>query len=159
MTAQRGDIMTCYYEGCTIDEIRAFRELEGESFDFGEGLMDMKNAKYSEDAYYEMCLPEESGYDEYDYEYNYKTYEPESKQKYGLNRYYKKQIDKHRLDKLVNYGWWIVSTRKSYKRRIYFSGRKGTIKHISNKKVRKYKGDIADGAGYRKIYDYWYELF
>ena len=60
-----------FYEGCTIDEIRAFRELEGEAFDFGEGLMDMKNAE-SEDAYYEMCLPEESRYDEYNYEYNYR---------------------------------------------------------------------------------------
>lgn len=113
----------------------------------------------SEDAYYEMCLPEECGYNEYDHECNYKTYEPESKQKYKLNRYYKKQIDKYKLDKLVNVNWWSVSTRKPYKRRVYYSGRKGTIKRISNKKVRKYKGDIADGAGYRKIYDYWYELF
>lgn len=28
-----------FYEGCTIEEIRAYRELESETFDFGEGEM------------------------------------------------------------------------------------------------------------------------
>ena len=44
-----------FYEGCTTEEIRAYRELEGQIFDFGQGKMKMKS---SEDIYYKMCLLE-----------------------------------------------------------------------------------------------------
>lgn len=144
-----------FYEGCTIDEIRAFRELEGESFDFGEGLMDMRNA-LSEDAYYEMCLPEECGYIEDGYEHNY--YNPKSKQKYKLNKYYKKQIDKFKLEKLYNIRWWAVSDMETHKRRCYLSDRRKVAKKMSDRKVRKYKCNISNGGNYRKLHDYWWNI-
>ena len=51
-----------FYEGCTIDEIRAYRELEDETFNFGEGDMRIEGWYGFEDVYYKMCLPEESEY-------------------------------------------------------------------------------------------------
>ena len=40
-----------FYEGCTIEEIKAFRELENEVFDFGEGPMEIEGLLGSEDVY------------------------------------------------------------------------------------------------------------
>ena len=83
-----------YYEGCTLDEIRAYRELEGEVFDFGEGEMKIEGWYGSEDAYYEMCLPEESGYDEYNQKYNCHKPKPKKKHKKRLNQYERKKLTK-----------------------------------------------------------------
>lgn len=147
-----------FYEGCTIDEIRAFRELEGEVFDFGEGEMKIDGWYGSEDAYYEICLPEESGYNFEMEEYYHPKSKPKIKHKYRLYKYHRKQIDKKKLEKLSKVGWWIVSDKGTHKTRCYYSGRRATIKKISNKKVRKYK-NLGNFANYRRVYDYWYELF
>lgn len=147
-----------FYEGCTVDEIRAYRDLESESFDFGEGLMDMRDAKYSEDAYYEMCLPEECGFDEYDYEYNYHKDKPKPKFKYKTNRYYEKQKYKQRLEKLSHIRWWAVADMGTHKNRCYMSNRRKYARKQSNKKVRKYNKGISNGGNYRKIYDFWWEV-
>lgn len=146
-----------FYEGCTIDEIRAYRELESETFDFGEGKMKMEGWYGSEDAYYEMCLPEEcKNYKEYHHKRSIK------KHKYPLNRYAKKQITKNRLQYLKQYGsWWTVSNAKGYLRRCYVDENHITkkLKRHSNKKVRKYKYGLKNGNYYRKVFDYWWELF
>lgn len=159
--------MIMFYEGCTIDEIIAYRELENETFDFGEGKMKMEGLLGSEDAYYEMCIPNESCYINYDkFEFNYNTdqyeyiyHEPKSKKKIRLTQYYKKQIDQNKMNKLRKYGWWIVSDKGLYKKRCYYSERKFIAKRITNKKIRKYKGEIGNGNCYRKIYDYWWNVF
>ena len=39
-------VVYMYYEGCTFDEIRAYRDLESETFDFGEGEMDIDGYIY-----------------------------------------------------------------------------------------------------------------
>jgi len=147
-----------FYEGCTIDEIRAYRESESEVFDFGEGEMKMDGWYGSEDAYYEMCLPEESGTNLEMDEYYCTKPRLKKRHKYRLHKYYRKQIGKKKLEKLSKVGWWIVSDKGTHKTRCYYSGRKTTIKKISNKKVRKYK-NLGNYANYRKVYDYWYELF
>lgn len=147
-----------FYEGCTIDEIRAYRESESETFDFGAGEMKMDGWYGSEDAYYEMCLPEESGTNLEMEEYYHSKPNPKIKHKNRLHKYYRNQIDKKKLEKLSKVGWWIVSDRSTHKARCYYSGRRGFIKKVSNKKVRKYK-DLGNYANYRKVYDYWYELF
>ena len=33
------------------------------------------------------------------------------------------------------------------------------LKRISNKKVRRFNGDISNGNSYRKLFDYWWELY
>ena len=45
-----------FYEDCTIEEILAYRELENETFNFGEGDMQMEGLLGSEDVYYRICL-------------------------------------------------------------------------------------------------------
>lgn len=54
-----------FYEGCTLQEVKAYRELDGKPFDFGEGLIYPSNAMGSEDAYYEMTLQDEEADREY----------------------------------------------------------------------------------------------
>lgn len=60
-----------FYEGCTLEEIKAYRDLDGEPFDFGEGLIYPSNTLGSEDAYYEMDL---QAYEEEAYEQKYQEY-------------------------------------------------------------------------------------
>ena len=79
-----------FYEGCTLDEIRAYRELESETFDFGEGNMKIEGIYGSEDAYYEMSLPEEC----YCSESLENTNNRRRKRRVRLNRHFKKKIDK-----------------------------------------------------------------
>ena len=87
-----------FYEECTLNEIRAQRNLESEIFDFGEGEMEIEGWYGSEDAYLSMSLPEYYDYPEY---YNSINSEDKyKKQKQRLNRYAKKQIDKEKLKKL-----------------------------------------------------------
>lgn len=142
-----------FYEGCTLDEIRTYRELEDETFDFGEGKMKIEGWYGSEDAYYEMCLSEECG--DIEYKTNKK---PKKKKKTKLNQYARKQICKKKLNKLYNYVWWAVGCRDKYKKRYYLSGKKKFAKKRTNKKIRRYKGNVANGSGYRKMYDYWWSI-
>lgn len=150
-----------FYEGCTLNEIRAYRKLEYEIFDFGEGEMKIDGWYGSEDAYYEMSLPEECcDYPEYniltqkDLEREYK------KQKQKLNRYVKKQIDKEKLKKLYNNGgWWTVGNLNTHLYRCYRGSRSKYLKKLSNKKVRKSKGLSGKNNRYRKVFDYWHRLF
>ena len=45
-----------------------------------------------------------------------------------------------------------------YIRREYRGQRSAYIKNRSNRKIRRYNGDISSGGGYKKIFDYWWEL-
>lgn len=143
--------MSFFYEGCTTKEIRAYRELEGQTFDFGQGKMKTES---SEDAYYEMCLPKERGEVK-----NYQIKKSKKKPKIRLNKYERKKINKKQLKKLRNEIWWGVYDNGEYLKRCYLSRRKKNAKRASNRKVRRYKGEISNGGHYRKFYDYWWEVF
>jgi hypothetical protein len=150
-----------FYEECTLNEIRAYRNLESEIFDFGEGEMEIEGWYGSEDAYLSMSLPEY--YDDY-FEYDnltQKDLENENKyKKQKLNRYAKKQIGKEKLKKLYNNGgWWTVGKYDTHLRRYYRGSRSKYLKKLSNKKVRKSKGLSGKSNIYRKVFDYWYKLF
>lgn len=51
---------------------------------------------------------------------------------------------------------------KSYYKRLYRSkyswGYRANYKKISNRRVRRYNGEIADGGSYRRIFDYWWTI-
>ena len=142
-----------FYEECTLNEIRAYRNLESEIFDFGEGEMEIEGWYGSEDAYLSMSLPEYYDYPEY---YNSINSEDKyKKQKQRLNRYAKKQIDKEKLKKLYP----LVNNRDNYLYRCYRGSRSKYLKKLSNKKVRKSKGLSGKSNIYRKVFDYWYKLF
>lgn len=126
-----------FYEGCTIEEIRTFRELENETFDFGEGEMRIEGEFGSEDVYYRMCLPEYN-----DTPKEYRNAESNSKlkprRKCKLNPYVRKQITKSKLDKLDEIGvWWAVQNMGTHKRRCYIGSRTSFHKKISNKKSKE----------------------
>ncbi len=57
--------MDNYYEGCTIKEVQAMRDLQNEPFDFGSGLITI-DCKESEDAYFKMHLQMFYDWDHYD---------------------------------------------------------------------------------------------
>lgn len=147
-----------FYEECTFEEILAYRELENEYFDFGEGLMRASDGKDSEDAYYEIRTQWEEEL-QLEQEYCYLSHKPKSERKARLNHYARKQICKIKLDRLYNEGsWWTVCDKGTHKIRHYISPRAKHHKKYSNKKVRRTK-NIGNHGSYRKVYDYWWEVW
>ena len=91
----------------------------------------------------------------------------------SLNGYKRKVKYKQYLERLADEsrsypcGAYRVSYDRSYTdnpddtlyiRREYRGQRSAYLKNQSNRKIRRYRGDISSGCGYRKIYDYWWEL-
>lgn len=139
------------YEGCTVNEVLAFRELEKEVFDFGEGPMKIEGLLGSEDAYYEMYLQV------YFHAYN-------NRDSYNVkvenNKYRRLQIGREKTNKLnKECSWYVIRKCDGYLKRDYRGKRSGYLKKEANKKVRKYKGPINNGGAYKKIYPFWYNLF
>ena len=56
----------------------------------------------------------------------------------------------------VNGKWQPVGDHVKYPSNSY---RQRTLKRQSNKKVRRYKGQMPSGNSYRKIFDYWWTLY
>ena len=149
----------------TLIELNAYRTLNGQSFDFGNGLI-INDSKISEDVYWkiEQYDLEEliSGYfllmNEEDY-----TYRDLKKKKYKcrLNKYERKQIDNKKLNKLYEIGKYScgVSEYKGHLARWYMSGRKKYAKKYSNSKVRKFKDFKLKCAGYRRVFNYWINVY
>ena len=60
---------------------------------------------------------------------------------------------------------YYVYAKENYKyiRRYYRSnhtpGSAGFLKRIASRKFRRYKGIIPNGGGYKKTFDYWWELY
>ena len=52
-----------------------------------------------------------------------------------------------------------VKLPKPYYKRIYRRKASRYIKRASNKNVRRYQGELSKGGMYRKVYDYWWELY
>ena len=141
-----------FYEGCTLEEIKAYRELEKQTFDFGQGKMKMEGGYGSEDIYYKMCLLEEC-------KGKRNCKQPKAKKKVRLNKYERKKIDKNKLNKLKELTWWGVCDDGEYLKRLYLSRSRKNAKRFSNRKVRRYKGGISKGGHYRKFYDYWWKIW
>ena len=53
-------------------------------------------------------------------------------------------------------GW--IENSKPYYKRWYRGKRSKYLKNQSNRKIRRYKGEIHNGYQCHKIYDYWWEL-
>jgi hypothetical protein len=87
------------------------------------------------------------------------NFQKEHKRKPILNHYARKQIDKHKLNKLKICGWWMVGECDTHLYRYYKGKRSKYLKQISNKKVRRCNDIPLKGNGFHKVYDYWYELY
>ena len=157
-----------FYEGCTIEEVKTYRQLENEVFNFGEDNMKMEGWYGSEDTYYKMDIQNHEAYiSEKQY---YKDYivpqmelmECDIANKKRLNRYDRKKITKQKLlelDKIPYYG--ITWNKGEYIVKMYLG--RGMItsfyKRVSNKKVRRFKGNIPKGNWYRRLFDYQYTIW
>lgn len=138
-----------YYEGCTLEEILAFRELESQVFDFGEGSMKMEGLLGSEDAYYEMALETFDDYNDLDLDCPDELIKPKH------NHHYMKQKCKRKLEKLDKIAdWWIIEDKGDYKTRNYRRPRCTKVyKRLNNKKIKQ-AYNLSNGGNYRKVYDY-----
>lgn len=92
-----------------------------------------------------------------------------------LNRYERKQKYKRKLDNMVKnnlwwpspaiwvdkYGHWTDKEEDKLYTKKYSTRRKISkyLKNQSDRKVRRYKGILKSGCSYRKLYDYWWELW
>lgn len=66
------------------------------------------------------------------------------------------------VDEVWVRGFGYIPNFKPYYKRQYRGKHKGNryqwCKKYANSLVRNYKGDIAKGAAYKRIYDYWWEV-
>lgn len=143
-------------------EVRAYRALQNEPFDFGTGVI-KNNSNNSEDAYYKMqeqeIIEEINRVEAVEFEKEKRRYLKKE------NRYYSDKKAKNRLKKLHEQGVYSVykaknkDNGKEYLYKFYLSGRKKMAKKQTNKKVRNRNNFPLKGAGYRKVYDYWWEVY
>ena len=145
-----------------LEEVRAYRNLQNEGFDFGLGYIEPES-KESYDAYLEM---EEQELEEMieNIKYMIKDYQKENEQSKRVNRYKRKRKREDKLQRLVNNNSYVVYTKerdgKEYIVRVYSSGRKGFAKKQSNRVIRNSRNDFQlKGSGYRKKYDYWWTVY
>lgn len=86
------------------------------------------------------------------------------KRKLRLNKYERKKITKQKLNKLKGKcAYYVVGTTNDDRLyRCYLSkrstGRTHMYKRISNHKVRRNNEFKLKGNGYRKVFDYWWEV-
>lgn len=139
-----------------FNEINAYATLDGEDFDFGTGVINNDMSYGSEDAYYEMELQDLAEIIEY---WEDEKPKKKSKRKQRRDRRSMKQKENQRMEFLKEIHWGVVTDMNGFNQRIYRGKRSRYLKKKSNKQVRKYKDKIASGAGYRKVFDFWWELY
>lgn len=140
-----------------FNEINAYSKLDGEDFDFGTGLIINEMSLGSEDAYYEMDLQSLEEALEY---WDYKRPVEKKKKKHKPTKRYFAEKEKRDLKRLHEISPESVWDRDNWLKRGYRGSRSAHLKKVSNKKVRRYKGELSKkGTDYRKVYDYWYILY
>lgn len=144
-----------------LQEIKAYRSLDGQDFQFSNELV-INDGEFhygSEDGYLgieQQYLEEIIHWWDWCREpYKYKVL------KYKLNRYYKKQLEQKKLKKLSKIAWPMAYFNEDKLRyvRCYLSGSKGYAKWCSKRKVRNVNDFPLVGNGYRKVFDYWNTIF
>jgi len=91
-----------------------------------------------------------------------------------LNKYYRKKKYKQHLERLADTGryfpcgayrvdadgYWVDDPNQTvYIKREYRGRISSTLKKIGNRQVRRYKGYIPNNGGYKKVFDFWWELY
>jgi len=153
-----------------LEEVRAYRDLQSEHFDFGKGLI-TNDCEESEDAYYEMR--------EQDLELLLGDYlkpwygdlEPQHEnlrvsRKVRDNKYIRKGIRKKILRDLQSKNVYQVyekedkETGNRYLKMVYYCGRRKLAKKMTNKIIRQSKQSInLQNGEYRKVYNYFWEVY
>lgn len=141
-----------------LNEIKAYRSLDGLDFDFGTGLIVNDSSYGSEDAYYEMDIQNLEDTTEHWDEYIGKS--KYSKKKFRLHKYHKLEIDKRKLITLSKVSWVYTRNCNTHLKRCYIGRRTSYLKKYSNRIVRKSAYDMSvKGNVYRRLFDYWWAIF
>lgn len=138
-----------------LEELEAYRSLNGKSFDFGSGPI-VATSMNNEDVYWKM---EQQGIEDRIEDFNHTT--PKTRKRYKPNRYERKYIKRSRLEEIhkeVLHAVWYDKKKEIYKR-CYYSGRKRLAKKQTNKKIRRIEDFSANRSSYKKLYDYWGTVF
>jgi hypothetical protein len=152
------DIKT--YEDLIDDwnELEAYRNLNGQPFDFGAGLI-TDDSKESEDVYWKIQQWDiEHALDHLDC-LEYKRDIRKQKRKRRKTR--SKDIDNRKLKKLASISWFPVYYDEDKNKYVhcYVSRRRGYAKWLTNKVMRNTNDFKLKGNGYRRLVGYWYILF
>ena len=152
-------------------EVRAYRDLQGEPFDFGTGLI-TNDSKVSEDVYYKREERELlNAISEIKEEKKNENFNLENGKISGINkekernRRYLDKKAKIKLERLSDQGVYMVYKKKNHDTgntfvtRFYLSGLKKEAKKQTNKRIRKSVQFPLNGGGYRKVFDYWWTVF
>lgn len=138
------------------NELEAYRILNGQSFDFGTGLI-TDDSNESEDTYWKIQQQDiESALDGLEDKGGvYKQ------KKYKRRKSRTKDIDNRKLKKIARVSWFPVSYSEDKGRylRYYVSGRRKYAKWLTNKTIRHTNDFPLKGNGYRRKVDYWWILF
>lgn len=140
-------------------ELKAYRELESESFDFGTGLLYSDYTYGSEDVYYKMDIEsvEDALIWKHYYNRHYKTH---NKHKQRLNKYERKEITLNRykqLEKISKNSVWYNEDLNRYIK-CYYSNRRKRAHRNWIKKLRKTNNFKLKGNSCNKVYHYWDEV-
>jgi len=145
-------------------DIKAYRQLQSDNFDFGNGII-INDSPVSEDVYFKMeqlDLENALYCDSYidDLEYIIDLYYKHKKIR--LNRHARKAITQKKLKSHYSHYhgmcYW-HDEKNIFVRDTGRKIRKRCIKKQARKKTRRRKNDFPlKGNGFRKIFDYWWEL-
>jgi len=143
-----------------IEEFETYRNLDGDAFDFGNGLIKNDMSFGSEDVYYKITI---NSLKELLYELENKHIKQKNK-KPRVNRYKRKKITKYKLEKLYKKSWMQVyySEKKQRYIKCYISNRKKYAKYCTNRKIRNGNSNnfkMLKSCSYRRVYDYWWNVY
>ncbi|UUV46285.1 hypothetical protein [Bacillus phage vB_BanS-Thrax2] len=141
-----------------LNEINAYRELDGQDFDFGTGLIKNDMSFGSEDAYYEMDIWSlESIIENFDYP----VYRIKKKRKQRPNKHARKRKQIQDMERMRHDDNWFypVYNNDKYNKRYYRGKRSAFLKKVSSKKIRNHKGSFQPkGNKHKRVFDFWWEL-
>ena len=161
MWVNYGELKTKEDYICLLKEIEAYRELDGEDFDFGTGIINNDMSYGSEDAYYEMAIWElESIIDYWDCDNPNSKHNKKRDTKYARNRTFKNKlwsmVDQQWTHVWMNGKWFEEGT---YPKRYYRGKRSTHLKRQSSRKIRRFKGEFqTKGNKHKRVFDFWWEL-
>lgn len=141
-----------------FDEINAYCSLDGEDFDFGDGLIKNDMSYGSEDAYYKMdMMTIEETIQWWNWDNKKNSYK---RSKIKNNRHYLNKKEKRHIEHLYQISWMNVIDNGEWKQRVYRGKRSAFLKKWSNKKIRNYNGELPKkGNNHHKVFDFWWELY
>ncbi len=138
------------------NELEAYRQMQGESFDFGTGLI-LNEGKGSEDVYWK--IEQHMIDDALNYLENREFKMSKRKLKTKPNKYFRRDIKNNKLKKLSKYVYTIYYNEDCQRYiQFYLSGVKSYAKWCTNRKVRN-SYEVSNHGNYRKAFDYWWTVF